>query len=302
MENARAQFNKNSEERRKQRTKILFVLLLLFLLVLAGAIAFLRKADLQINTVTVSGTEAIDPASIVRSMDAALEGNYFWVVPKRNTLLFSKRAARARLMAEFPGLRDAQIKFENRSSITVVVTERESDHIWCDSARGCYFVDDTGILYRESPQFSDGVYAYFSGNLIELPTEDQGLVHNRFVAASDYQKMVDLYKLLTTYGIGIHEIAVTPERDVYVRIFTIKNYRVTPTARIALKLDDGAQASQDNLELLLTDRGFVNALIAKGGELETIDLRFAGKIFYKFKNATQVDTSATTSVVTPAVQ
>lgn len=302
MENARAQFNKNSEERRKQRTKILFVLLLLFLLVLAGIVAFLRKADLQINTVTVSGTRAIDPATIVHSMNTALEGNYFWVIPKRNTLLFSKQVARAYLMAEFPGLRDVQIKFENQSSITVTVTERESDHIWCDSARGCYFVDNTGTLYRESPQFSDGVYAYFSGNLIDLPTGDNELVHNRFVTASDYQKLVDLYKVLTAYGIGIYEIAINSDRDVYVRIFTIKNYRVTSTARIVLRLDDGAQVSQNNLELLLTDKGFVNALIAKGGELETIDLRFAGKIFYKFKNAVQVDTSATTSVITPVVQ
>lgn len=299
MEHSRVQFNKNSEERRKRRTKILFVLLLLLMLVLAATIGFLRKRDLQITSVTVSGTQAIDPDQITRATERMLAGNYLWVIPKTNTLLFSKYATRNYLLSEFPGLRDITIKFISPSQVHVSVVERESDHIWCDQLRGCYFLDPTGVLYRESPQFSDGVYTYFSGYLLETPSEDQSLIRGRFVTAGDYQRLLKLYELVSRAGIGIHEIAVDKERDVAIRSFTLKTYRVAPTAIIKVRLDDEAQKIIDNLELLLADRGFINALIVKGGDLETIDLRFTGKIFYKFKNAGNVDVLNADAPVVP---
>ncbi len=302
MEHSRVQFNKNSEERRKRRIKILFVLLLLFLLALAAVIAFLRKGDLQITSVTVSGTQAIDPGQIVRATEKVLAGNYLWVVPRSNTLLFSKHATREYLLAEFPGLRDARIQFINRSSIKISVTERESNHVWCGTLVGCYFLDPTGVMYRESPQFSDGVYTYFSGNLLDLPADGQSPIRGRFVAAADYQRLLELYDTFTRAGVGIHEIHIDQERDVAIRSYQLKTYRVAPTTLIKVKLDDQSETIQQNLDLLLADRAFINALIAKGGELETIDLRFSGKIFYKFRNAGDVDVLNTDAPVVPVQQ
>lgn len=296
MEHTKVQFNKNSEERRKKRTKVFLVLLLLFLLVLVGVIAFLRKPGLQITNVQVSGTRALDPQVVARFVDDHISGSYFLVVPKRNTLLFSKRSTREALLTQFPGLEDVRVVFVNRSSIQIEVSERESSHVWC-GAQQCYFIDDSGIMYRESPKFSDGVYTFFSGALVELPETREGMIRSRFVTATDYEKLLELYNQLLAYPVEMYEIQVESTRDVTMRIGKIKNYELSHATKLITNLENTPDSLIETMNLLFSDKAFVNAVIAKGPELESIDLRFPGKIFYKFKNATQVDTSDTGTVM-----
>jgi hypothetical protein len=291
METSRVQFNKNSDERRKKRTKILFVLLLLFLLIVAGVVAFLRKANLQINEVSIVGTHAVDPQLIRQFVTSQMKGNYVLVIPKSNTLLFSKRSMRAKILSYFPGLSDASIQFIDHSHIEISVEERPSHRVWCNTKDRCYFIDDEGVTYREAPIFSDGIYTIFSGSLLDIPQEqdqDQALIKTRFITASDFHLVTQIVGRLRETGLTMYEVHINENRDLEIRLGGIETYPVSSNALLLTSLDRDAKELASTISLLLDDKGFINAIANRGKELETIDLRFPGKIFYKFTSGDSI--------------
>ena len=289
MENPKVQFNRNSEERRKRRTKVLFIALLLFLMAIAGGVAFLRKADMQITRVTVTGTRALDPEGIQKAALASVEGNYVWVIPRSNTLLFSKRKLQASLLQEFPGIDSLEISFADRNTIAVAVTEKHADNVWCQSATSCYFIDDTGLIYEPSPVFSDGVYTTFSGSVIQM---GDSVIRSRFVSAAAFENVKLIIAKLTAYPVSVLGALFDPTGDVSLRISNLKNYSVSSSSLILVASDTTADTVSQDLDLLLADKSFTNALTARPADLQTIDLRFPQKIYYKFKNGTATDTAA----------
>lgn len=300
METPRGGFNKNSEERRKKRTKVLFVLLLLLIVIAAGIIIFLRKSDLQITSVTVAGTRALDPKEIEQVVNTSLQGNYGYLIPKSNTLLFSKQKTKSLIMNRYPGIYNVVTKFTDRGSIVVTVSEKESEHMWCTTG-ACYFIDDAGVVYRDAPLFSDGVYTYFSGSLGTLMPETGSRISSRFVSEPDYKLLLNYFSVLSQFPMVLHEIAIDENRDITIRFSQIKNYKTSNQSVVKVRLDENPRTIITTITLLLADKSFLNALIAKGGDLELIDLRFEGKIFYKFKNATQIDAAATETLVEPII-
>ena len=292
MEHPKVQFNKNSEERRKRRSKFLFVALLLFLLLAAAAVGFLRKPDLQVTRVTVTGTQALDPADIESSARAGLSGAYLFVIPRSNVLLFSKRSLEARLLQEYPAIRDAKVLFVDRQSIRVDVTERRPDSVWCRASAECYFIDSTGMIYEPSPSFSDGVYPTYSGGTIDVPADP---VRARFLPVSDFAAISGLAASLGSYPVDGYETHIDPSGDISLRVGSIKGHPVAHSALVMFTKDSQAEVLAQELDLLLADKSFLASILAHGQDLESVDLRFPEKIYYKFKNAVPVAPGSATS-------
>jgi hypothetical protein len=293
MENTKVQFNKNSEERRKRRTKFLFVALLLLLLIAAGLVAFLRRGSMQITHIMVSGTLALDSSLIQQSAQKELSGNYIWIIPRSNVLLFSKRNLEKYLIDTYPGLEQVTVSFVQQDTISITVREKKPQNVWCKSNSDCYFIDGEGLIYEPAPVFSDGVYSVFSGSILPLP---DNVIRSHFIAQQDFKAIIDLLKILNDYPISVletHFDAATG--DISLRISNIKGYVLSQATELLLSSHANQNSVIQNLNLLLQDKTFASALVTEGKNLQTLDLRFPEKIYYTFKNGLSTSTSSASS-------
>lgn len=292
MESPKVQFNKNSEERRKRRTKFLFVALLLLVIIIVGAVGFLRKESFQVTQVEISGTRALDPREIIRKTRDDFSGNYLWLIPKSNILLFSKRSLRAQLLNQFPGIESLDISFRNKNTVSITVHEKAPTDIWCKDATTCYFIDDSGLIYKPAPSFSEGVFVTFTGNTIELPED---VIRARFVSVAEFGMLRSLIQQLNAYPVSITGIRLDPQGDIMLSIDQIKTYSLGTSTQLLITDQVSVATMVDNLSILMNDKTFTNGLLAKGGDLETIDFRFPAKIYYKFKNGASIPSESATT-------
>lgn len=294
MESAKVQFNKNSEERRKRRTKFLFIGLLILIIIIAGSVAFLRKESMQITQVQVVGVEALDIEAIEQSVYAALSGNYVWIIPKSNVLLFSKSNLEQQLLTTYPGIQQATVSFKNRFTLLITITEKQPLGVWCATETHCYFIDTSGIMYKSAPVFSDGIFIRFSGSVVPI---DSGVIKGRFMDSEQFLNLKDLLGELKKYPVQVLTADINKSRDITMRIETIKGYTLSRMTKLLVTTESGNATILQNLDLLMRDKNFTSALVSRGKDLETIDFRFPGKIYYKFKNAgssTQLDSATST--------
>lgn len=294
MDSPKVQFNKNSEERRKRRTKFLFIALLLIIVFLVGMVAFLRKESFQVVNVEVVGARALSARDIIQQARQDFSGNYAWVIPKSNILLFSKREVRSLLMNQFPGIESLTIDFKDKNSIRIEITEKDPTDIWCTNQGDCYFIDGTGLIYKKAPTFSDGVYIRFTGSTIDMPTD---VIRSRFTSVELFTRLRSFVEQLNRIPLSVTGITLGPQGDINLTIDRIKTYTLGNTTQLLITQETDLATINDNISILLNDKTFTNGLIAKASELETIDFRFPAKIYYKFKNGTPVSSDSSSQVV-----
>ncbi len=271
-------FNKNSEQRRKTRTKWIFAVVFLLLVLVAGAVAFLRKSEFQISSIQVTGTKALDPDEVQQSAERFVSGNYAMVVPRTNVLLFSKDGMAKFLMSKFPGIASLHVSFIQRNVLQVSIAEKSASFVWCDAA-SCYFVDDTGLIYEESPRFSDGVFLAFTGATLNVLTPPIG---SRFVPVPVFQSVLTMVNQLTGYPLEVVGVSFQDSGDIAFRFDELKGVPVNPNAVLMVAKDTTADTVTQDLDLLTADTTFSDDLAAEPSQLQYIDARFDGKIYYKF--------------------
>lgn len=276
-----AVFNKNSEERRRKRTKTLFVAFLALLAILAACIAFMRKPGVQIGDVSVSGARSLDPEAVRSAALEFVRGSYLGVIPKTNALLFSKSGMRKFLLEKIPSLSDATVEFSARNLVSVTVTEKKPDSVWC-RADECYFIDGTGMIYEESPRFSDGVFVAFTGSSVPVDTTP---LRERFVPASLFSSLHAAIDAMAGYPFSVVGVDLQESGDVAIRVDSVKGIPVNPRAQILTTRDVTGKDIAGSMDLLFGNPEFKAALSLRGADLQYLDFRFPGKIFYKFNGA-----------------
>lgn len=289
MEPRTLQLNKNSEIRRVRRTRILFVAMLLVLIVIAGAIGFLRRPEFQVADVDVTGARVTDPAKIESFARAFMRGSYAFVIPKTNALLLSKSKLNRALLAEFPNLKTAAAEFPVRNHLEVRVVEKDPRYLWC--AASCWFADQFGVMYDAAPNYSDGVFVVFRGTADGNPLPDDPR-RSRFAPQSEFDRMQTLLESLAGHisvaevdylGTGtISDAQPTGPGDVALRISQLSGTATNPQAVILTTQSATGAALAQSLELLQNQGKFAELLKSKPDKLLYIDLRFEGKIYYKF--------------------
>ncbi len=270
-------FNKNREERRRKQTKFLLIGLLFTMVVMVLVIAILRKPNFQIQTITPIGTEAMNPDDITNYVQQNISGNYAWVIPKTNIFFFSKKHLEQQILTQFPNLTKAVVAFRNTQEITITVLEKKPSYIWCKN-NTCFFIDDQGVLFKEAPIFDDGVYITFEGGKIS----EEAPLGARFIDQELFQKIQELIKSFQQIPIEITRVTYQETGDIVFHVATIQGIIVGQTSSIIISQNISIDRIIQTLNLLLADTAFEQDLKTKSTSLQSIDLRFDGKIYYKF--------------------
>ncbi len=201
-----------------------------------------------------------------------------------NALLYPKSELVSMLQKEYPRIKSIDVGIADYHTLAITLSERQPSALWCDSAPTiiasstdpgtaphCYFLDDTGFVYSESPDFSgDAYFKYY------------GLVPFDSAIGSSYLSSPSTFVELSKFVSAVKALKITP---LYIVATSQDDFTMYIYGGGKIIFDDKTPLSDTthNLQLLLQSAKLIPQ---QNGELlvDYIDLRFGNKLYYKVKN------------------
>jgi len=266
------------EKRRKRRAIVATLALIFVLLACYGVVTLMRERFLRIGTITIEGASTLATSTLETFARGELAGNFWYVFPKDNIWLYPKNKLEAGVRSAFPVVKSVGVRADTLTSISLVVSERRPRALWCgagDSTASstpspCLLLDESGMAYGQSPQFSGFVYVPYYGVLLE----DGIVLPAQFLSPDTFRSLSALVdSLVQQANQGIPDRVLIDENDdVHVRFgngFTVL---------FALGGDSGEIAQR--FVLALASAPFSSHPLSA---FRYLDLRFGDKLYFKLK-------------------
>ena len=255
------------------------VFLLVFLIALASYIS--HRPSIRISKVELSGEVLVKEEDIELSTISYLNGSYLWLFPKDNAFLYPRNALIKNLKDKFKRIDTIDIHLKNFHILTVDITERKPEALWCDSvpnhggqmedgslSERCYFMDGNSVVFAEAPQFSgDAYFKYY------------GLVDTSTPIGMQYLASTTLFVQIVNFVDLVKSLSLKP-------IYIVGK----DDGEFSMMLSTGGQIYFDTKESLSKTSENLKALMhspvfSSGAQnnIDYIDLRFGNKLFYKLK-------------------
>ncbi|MCM2339144.1 MAG: FtsQ-type POTRA domain-containing protein [Burkholderiales bacterium] len=274
-------------KRRKRQTvlKKLSWVVFFFLLVLVGLSFLSRWSKLNIDKIEVTGNKIVETKIIEDFIQQELAGNYFWIFPKTNFILFPQNRIENELKNKFKRIETISVNDKNIKTLEVSISERNALYTWCgvepliveDSDQKCYFLDKEGYLFDEAPYFSGDVYFRFYG-VNDIDTENP--LGNYFFK-QHFNRLIHLKDLLEKTELRAIAFYVMENGDI--KILLKKQGEMTENPNVILKTESDFDKIIENLQSVLNTEPLQSDFKNKYSSLMYIDLRFGNKVYYKFK-------------------
>jgi len=266
---------RDNREKKGRFTRFLFWILFLGFLAVCAYLLFFSPF-LEVEAVSVEGNNEIPSEQIVGKIDGVMEGHYLKYFPKRNFFLVRKSAISGELKNSFNRLEISSIEKKFPRTVLVKVKERQPELVWC-SAGVCYLADKIGLVYSGANATDEEInknrfLVAIDDNAQPVETGKTKLGEN-FIR---YLKEMDAV-LVDDLGFSLDGDYHTPALSSQEIIVRIKEGDGSWTLKLS-----SAAAPQDTKKVLETvfekDLGG-----GKKSQLEYLDLRVKGKVYYKLR-------------------
>ena len=263
-------------------------------MLLAGAIySFVFSPVFKIREVGVSGNSLISSDQIQTLVNNVLHGKFLKIIPRDTVFALMNVEIRQELFNEFPEIATVEIKMEKIGKLNIAVSERKTAAIVCQilaiaspsptpslsaltassslAAReafpesdGCFFVDESGLAYRASPEISGTILPTFYSQNVQLRQRSQTLDPSAIEFATQIKKQ------LREIGVDLPGFILNDEINQELKVFTLEGWL------IYFDLTRSALTQARVLEVLLKDEIKENR-----ATLQYVDLRVADRVYYK---------------------
>lgn len=268
-------------KKRKVFVRKALILLLLFILILIG-LSFLSKWQrININNIQISGNKIIETKAVEEIVKENLAGNYLWIFPKTNFIIYPQNKIETELKNKFKRIKEVFVNNKNINTLEIIISERTALYTYCGiapassnlgarlpSEEKCYFMDESGYIFDEAPYFSGEVYLKFYGQA------------DSYFFEPNFGKLVSLREVFKKMSLNPAVFFVEDTGDIKVFLSS-----TTPQfgPYIIFKASDNFDQIVENLQSILLTESFQAEFKTKYSSLLYIDLRFGNKIYYKFK-------------------
>ena len=256
-----------AERRRLRRRRILIALAILFAALCAGIVYELNQSAVRISRIQIFGADQ----SYADIATAAMQGNYFGIIPRDSIFFFPASRIRADIKSAHPNVAAVSIFRTGLASISIKMNERVPIARWCGLApvagveAYCYVFDASGYVFAAAATTTETVNPF----MLYAPLEGDGLEPLRatIAHADELPSVFDFARQLSPLGLPVtHVILRGDEVDTYLASGT----------RITYVL-----GNEENAFTALTSAR-ANLSLADGS-LDYVDLRFDGKVYVKKK-------------------
>lgn len=266
---------------RRRRTRIIFLSVVLSLLIsgtlVAGYISYLPRYS--VGTITVQGVRNVKPELVIEYAQSLIYNGSHNFFSRANVLLYPKALIEKDIPLEFPRIASAEVTTSSllSSALTIQVVERQPFALWCDSNNTCYQMDQNGFIYAQTPSAASSTEYMFTGGI----STSSPPIGQTFVPGHT-QGLVTFLQLLASSGYTPLGANVQSDQD-----FTVpleQGYYIYAS----FGEDPGTLVSE--LGLVLSSDTLSAAQVS---QLDYVDLRFSGRLYYKLKGQDQTQASTT---------
>lgn len=274
------------EKRKRAFTRFIWAIFILAALYVgAGLLSHLPRVS--INQVETIGLKALDSHEVSESILSYLGGNTALVYSRGNIFIYSKNNVMDFVLSKYPRIYRVNMIERNGQKLILDIEERQAAYVWCGNEapaygdrfikKDCYFVDQKGFVFDNSPYFTDGVYMAIYGGLdSEVPIIGQTInltnsIEDIKAIARRLDDTVTPIHSLILRGDGQHEFLL----DIW---STTGNF-----AKILWNEDITLEETFQKINAAIGEETFQTEFEKKVGTLEYIDTRFKNRVFYKFK-------------------
>jgi|GEM_PF-2087197 len=232
-----------------------------------------NAASVQIETVNISGNKYLTSDFVRNIFDELTSDKLFYLIGQKNIVFLPREQLAKRLEQELPVDR-AYVRMRGLREVSIEIVEHEPWGIWCKAGAAvagsgnndCYLVNKDGLLFVGAPGF-------IIENLIKLESKIEGEVLGAYyVEKNVFNRLVLIEKLLHQINISIAEIKTD---DLETFILKTKN-----GPNLLVDDNDDPLEVANNLKTTLEQESIHKIQFSN---LEYVDLRFAGKAYYKIK-------------------
>ncbi len=267
------------------RTVRRVISLSLFLAILVGVWYVMQQPYFMIEQVMVSGERTIPNTELVAAVDSYLDATWLGLVPRRNFLVVGPSRLQTYLEKNYPKIYSSTIDIDHHS-MHLVVEERLIHSLWCTLQEyenpfdeECYFADQRGTWYIRSPYFSDNVFR----KVYVDPAVDTIQPDEHFMEEQEFQNFfIFLSELERDYSFDIGAVYLLPQGDVVLGIERFGEVRYKTKPRIIFNQEDSFERISRDIGITIKEPDFQSSFQSNPEELQTIDVRFKGRIFYRF--------------------
>jgi hypothetical protein len=266
----------------------------LFIASLYGGFYLIADSNrFQIEGVRIEGNESL-PETVLH--DSVIKSNFNkqLLFPDQSYLTMNRMKFKDSLLDEYPVFSDIDISFQN-GIMNVEFIERKPIGVWCylESGEGllgetCHFFDDEGVLYNHAPSLSGGSYL----KIVSQAPKNEIQYGRLFVTKSNliqYQNLIDLFD---SRSIKLGSIELYDAFDIKAYIHSMYGQEVDPDAFLFIDRRDLDIQSRDlwlpkALLALSRSSEFIDELFSNPNNFEYVDLRFRGRLYYRFSHFLQ---------------
>lgn len=259
------------------------VLLFLFFVALGGVS---QNNTWKIAEIKIAGTQVVDEDDLLALVKDKLEGNYFFVYARANSLIFPRREIEAELLKSFPRLKSVTARSSDAHAVTVEVAERKTSLLWCGeefnieapALAECWLADEGGFIFDRAPVFSEGVYREIYSTLFYT---NEGVPLRARVPPLRYAFARGVKQGIERELGDTSRIFIRPEGEYGIVIRASVLYPILAEAEIRFKDGQPAERLLHNLLAALPVQFPADSIPQK--KLQYIDLRFGNKVFFGFE-------------------
>ncbi|MEK7085234.1 MAG: FtsQ-type POTRA domain-containing protein [Patescibacteria group bacterium] len=270
--------------RRKRRWALikLFGWAAVGLVVLGGFISLFYVKSLRLREVRFTGAETLSREELAMEIKKIVSTRYFYLLPKDHILFLPKkeiadslsnkyRIKEFSLSRKFPNILEIEIKERKPWAVWCHREgEKDSDELKSPAAEtsgeltNCGVADRSGFVFAASPALSG------SAVLKIIDARNTEMIGRYFAPSPDVAKIAFIIEKAEE-RLGEQITSVAPESGGVYHLFMEEGWYL---------IIDGGIKEEKSFENLLLALGKIGD---RRGELQYIDLRFANKVFYKFR-------------------
>jgi hypothetical protein len=271
-------------ENKLRRYRLTFLLLVLFVIIIAGLSYLSNYHKIVINKVEVTGTYILDNKSIESKVQEDLQGKYLYLFAKKNTFIYPKSFIEHDLQKTFPRIENLSVKLEGVNTLKVTIGERVGSYLYCgasipgevmDIGENCYFINYDGYIFDTAPYFSGNIYFKFY-----IPIDDSKETLGQNVLDKEkFHQIIAFIDRLEELGFNPVSLDMSNEENFS---FKLKARPDGGEPQILFKKENDLPNILNNLVSAMKKKEFKDTITSNINKLQYIDLRFNNKVLYKF--------------------
>lgn len=274
--------------RKKRRKKLIrYAVFLTFFIFIFGGLSYTSyRKEFRINEVVLKGGLLVTEKEIKEESMEFMKGSYFWLFPKNNIFIYSKRSLEKNLTDKFKRIETIEISRESLTKIVVEITERKPVAIWCKELQNitnatttetvdvlqkeeCFFIDLYSTIFAPAPNFSGDAYFKYYG----LVQKDSPIGEKYIASSTQFTNINNFIDLVKKLDIKPRYLKAKEENEFSLVLFG--------GGEIYFDINKSLDTAYINLETLLKSPELSGEII--NSNLDYIDLRYGNKLFYKLK-------------------